>query len=82
MSANYLDIRLLIKISGKIIANMITDKTPDQIRRTFYIEDDLTAEIKCGEEMYTMNIVDWKLLKINNNKVLKSGPRRIRRSFL
>ena len=46
MSANYLDIRLLIKISGKIIANMITDKTPDQIRKTFYIEDDLTAEIK------------------------------------
>ena len=46
MSANYLDIRLLIKISGKIIANIIMDKTPDQIRKTFYIEDDLTAELK------------------------------------
>ena len=46
MSANYLDITQLIKISGKIIANMIVDKTPDQIRKTFYIEDDLTAELK------------------------------------
>ena len=46
MSANYLDIRQLIKISGKIISNMIVDKTPDQTRKTFYIEDDLTAEIK------------------------------------
>ena len=46
MSANYLDIRQLIKISGKIIANTIVDKTPDQIRKTFYIEDDLTAELK------------------------------------
>ena len=45
MSANYLDIRLMFKISGKIIANMIVDKTPDQIRKTFFIEDDLTAEL-------------------------------------
>ena len=37
---------------------------------------------QCGEEMYTMNIVNWKLLKINTNKVLISGPRRMRRSFL
>ena len=46
MSTNYLDIRLLINIAGKIIANMIVDKTPEQIRKTFYIEDDLTAELK------------------------------------
>ena len=46
MSANYLDIRQLIKISGKIISNMIVDKTPEQIRKTFFIEDDLTAELK------------------------------------
>ena len=25
---------------------MIVDKTPEQIRKTFYIEDDLTAELK------------------------------------
>ena len=41
MSAKY-----LIKISGKIIANIIVDKTPEQIRKIFYIEDDLTAELK------------------------------------
>ena len=28
---------------------------------------------QCGEEMYTMNVVDWKLLKINTKKVLKSA---------
>ena len=46
MASNYLDIGGLVVAASKIVANMIAGKSPEQIRKTFYIEDDLTAEKK------------------------------------
>ena len=46
MASNYLDIGGLVVATSKIVANMIAGKSPEQIRKTFYIEDDLTAEQK------------------------------------
>ena len=74
MSANYLDIRQLIKISSKIIANMIVDKTPEQIRKTFYIEDDLTAELKgqiVQENSVVKKCTQWILLIGNFSKLIQ-----------
>ena len=46
MASNYLDIGGLVVAASKIVANMIAGKSPEQIRKTFYIEDDLSAEQK------------------------------------
>ena len=46
MAANFLDMRELVIATSKIVANMIAGKSPEKIRKTFYIEDDLTAEEK------------------------------------
>ena len=46
MAGNFLDMKELVVATSKIVANMITGKSPEQIRKTFYIEDDLTAEQK------------------------------------
>ncbi len=44
IAANYLDIRGLVNVCCKTIANMIKGKTAEQIRQTFGIENDLTPE--------------------------------------
>ncbi|KAI9298935.1 E3 ubiquitin ligase complex SCF subunit sconC [Neoconidiobolus thromboides FSU 785] len=44
LAANYLDVRSLLDLTCKIIANMIKNKTPEQIRQTFNIENDFTPE--------------------------------------
>lgn len=44
LAANYLDIKSLLDLTCKTIANMIKGKTPAQIRETFGIEDDFTPE--------------------------------------
>ena len=46
MAGNYLDMRGLVIATSKVVANMIAGKSPEQIRKTFYIEEDLTAEQK------------------------------------
>ena len=48
MAGNFLDMRELVMATSKIVANKVAGKSPEQIRKTFYIEDDLTAE-KRGE---------------------------------
>jgi len=42
LSANYLDIKGLLDVTCKTVANMIKGKTPDEIRKTFNIKNDFT----------------------------------------
>jgi len=45
-AANYLDITGLLDLTCKTVANTIKGKTPEEIRSTFDIADDLTEEEK------------------------------------
>jgi len=42
LAANYMDIKGLLDVTCKTVANMIKGKTPEEIRRTFNIKNDFT----------------------------------------
>ncbi|KAF2750066.1 E3 ubiquitin ligase SCF complex, Skp subunit [Sporormia fimetaria CBS 119925] len=44
LAANYLDIKPLLDVGCKTVANMIKGKSPDEIRKTFNITNDFTPE--------------------------------------
>nr|GEW10136.1 SKP1-like protein 1B [Tanacetum cinerariifolium] len=54
LAANYLNIKSLLDLTCQTIADMITSKTPEEIRKTFNIKNDFTSEkeeeirVKCG----------------------------------
>jgi len=56
-AANYLDIKGLLDVTCKTVANMIKGKTPEEIRKTFNIKNDFTEE----EEA---QVLDWGLIII------------------
>ena len=43
-AANYTDIKALLDVGCKTVANMIKGKSPDEIRKTFNIQNDFTPE--------------------------------------
>lgn len=43
-AANYLDIKPLLDVGCKTVANMIKGKSPEEIRKTFNIQNDFSAE--------------------------------------
>ena len=54
-AANYLDIKGLLDVTCKTVANMIKGKTPEEIRKTFNIKNDFTA----GEEEQVRKENEW-----------------------
>jgi len=42
LAANYLDIKGLLDVTCKTVANMITGKQPEEVRKTFNIKNDFT----------------------------------------
>lgn len=46
VGSNYLDIKPLLDYSAHFVADMIKGKTPEEIRKTFNLPDDLTDEEK------------------------------------
>jgi len=44
LASNYLDIKGLLNVTCKSVANMMKGKTPEEIRKTFNIQNDFTPE--------------------------------------
>ncbi|KAI3944996.1 hypothetical protein MKX01_028378 [Papaver californicum] len=44
MAANYLNIKNLLDLTCRTVADMIKGKTPEEIRQTFNIKNDFTPE--------------------------------------
>uniref|UniRef100_A0A8C6FDU6 S-phase kinase-associated protein 1 n=1 Tax=Monodon monoceros TaxID=40151 RepID=A0A8C6FDU6_MONMO len=55
LAANYLDIKGLLDVTCKTVANMIKGKTPEEIRKTFNIKNDFIEE----EEAQVCNENQW-----------------------
>jgi S-phase kinase-associated protein 1 len=51
LAANYLDIKGLLSLTCKSIANMIIGKTPEEIRKTFNVKCDPTPQEQEEEEV-------------------------------
>ncbi|KAG0374377.1 hypothetical protein BGX24_010487 [Mortierella sp. AD032] len=63
LAANYLDIKPLMDLTCKTVANMIKAKSPEEIRKTFNITNDFTPEeedqVRRENGKVLLTIVDW-----------------------
>ena len=44
LAANYMDIKSLLELASSKVASIIKGKTPEEIRKTFNIQNDFTPE--------------------------------------
>ncbi|KAI4462899.1 skp1 [Holotrichia oblita] len=83
LAANYLDIKGLLDVTCKTVANMIKGKTPEEIRKTFNIKNDFTASEEeqvrkenewCEEKSYNVSFDDVvDLLKPHDEECRESS---------
>merc|ERR1712184_5575 len=62
LAANYLDIKGLLDLTCKTVANMIKGKTPEEIRKTFNIKNDFTPS---EEEQVDVDMVDVDMMDVD-----------------
>jgi S-phase kinase-associated protein 1 len=67
LAANYLEFRKLLDACTKTVADMITGKTPEQIRQTFNIKNDFTPE----EELKIWKDNGWCSQDFDPTKVVR-----------
>lgn len=63
-AANYLDIKGLLDVTCKTVANMIKGKTPEEIRKTFNIKNDFTEEEEA--QVLDLGLIIFQLVFVLN----------------
>jgi len=67
-AANYLDIKGLLDLTCKAVANLIKGKSPEEIRKTFNIKNDFSAAEEeqvrkenewCDEKWSVLRVLEW-----------------------
>lgn len=69
-AANYLDIKGLLDVTCKTVANMIKGKTPEEIRKTFNIKNDFTEEEEAQVAVHSSP--ESRLNKVIRNEYITS----------
>jgi S-phase kinase-associated protein 1 len=69
LAANYLDIKSLLDLGCRTVADMLKGKSPEQIREMFNIENDFTPEEE--EQVIVMSAHDGRFAgKMNGQRML------------